>query len=62
MTQNFLGNRKANNFRQLVNELIQNYGDLGANISIKMHFLHSHLDNSPENCGGVSNEQGERSH
>ena len=62
MTQNFLGNRKANNFRQLVNELIQNYRDLGANISIKMHFLHSHLDNSPENCGDVSNEQGERSY
>ena len=27
-----------------------------------MFFLHSHLDNFPENYGGVSDEQGERFH
>ena len=31
-------------------------------MNIKMHFLHSHLDNFSENCGDVSDEQGERFH
>jgi len=31
-------------------------------MSIKVHFLHSHLDRFPENCGDVSDEQGERFH
>ena len=58
MIQNFLGNRKANNYKQLVDELIQNYGELGTNMSIKMDFFHSNLDNLPENCGDVSDAQG----
>ena len=35
--------------------------ELGANMSIKTH-LHSHLDNSLENIGDVSEELGERFH
>ncbi|KAL7630004.1 UNVERIFIED_CONTAM: hypothetical protein RMT77_019877 [Armadillidium vulgare] len=31
-------------------------------MSIKIHYLHSHLDNFPENLGDVSDEQGERFH
>ena len=31
-------------------------------MSLKMHFLHSHLDFFPENLGAVSDEQGERFH
>ena len=31
-------------------------------MSIKVHFLHSHLDESPANLGDVSDEQGERFH
>ena len=59
--QNFLVNRKARNDRRLLDELIQNYRDLGAKISIKMNFLLSHLENFPENCGEVSDEQGKNS-
>ncbi|GBP95366.1 hypothetical protein EVAR_99749_1 [Eumeta japonica] len=29
-------------------------------MSIKLHFLHSHLDRFPENLGDMSEEQGER--
>ena len=29
-------------------------------MSIKVHFLHSHLVNFPENLGAVGNKQGER--
>ena len=31
-------------------------------MSLKMHFLHSHLDFFPSNLGEVSDEQGERFH
>lgn len=31
-------------------------------MSLKIHFLHSHLDFFPENLGAVSDEQGERFH
>jgi len=31
-------------------------------MSVKLHFLFSHLDKFPENLGDVSDEQGERFH
>lgn len=31
-------------------------------MSLKVHFLHSHLDFFPENLGDVSDEHGERFH
>ena len=33
---------------------------LVCNMSLKIHFLHSHLDFFPETCGAVSDEHGER--
>ena len=33
-----------------------------ARMSLKMHFLHSHLEFFPENNGDVSDEHGERFH
>ena len=35
---------------------------MGARMSLKMHFLHSHLELFPENNGDVSDEHGERFH
>nr|CAH7733773.1 unnamed protein product [Callosobruchus chinensis] len=35
---------------------------MGCNMSLKVHFLHSHLDFFPENLGAVSDEHGERFH
>jgi hypothetical protein len=35
---------------------------LGCNMSLKMHFLFSHLDFFPLNCGAVSDEHGNRFH
>ena len=35
---------------------------LGCNMSIKMHYLFSHIDRSPENLGAMSDEQEERFH
>ena len=35
---------------------------MGCNMSLKLHFLHSHLYFFPENLGDVSDENGERFH
>jgi len=56
-----LGFRRAQNY-ELVNNLLQSYQTLGCNMSLKIHFLHSHLDFFPENCGAMSDEHGERFH
>ncbi|KAF2358194.1 hypothetical protein FHG87_011047 [Trinorchestia longiramus] len=58
----FWGNRKAENYRDIVNDLITSYKHLDCNMSLKVHFLHSHLDFFPENLGAVSDEHGERFH
>ncbi|GFV59595.1 uncharacterized protein TNCV_4259881 [Trichonephila clavipes] len=55
----FLGNKKDPNYKALAAELLQNCEILGCNMSVKVHFLHSHLDYFPENLGAVSEEQGE---
>ena len=62
VVKEFLGNRRAQNYEELVNNLLQSYHKLGCNMPLKIHFLHSHLDFFPENCGEVSDEQGERFH
>ena len=58
----FLGNFKAANFRELVQDLMDSYERLGCNISLIMHFLFSHVDFFPLNCGDVSDEHGGRFH
>jgi hypothetical protein len=55
-----LGNRRAQNYEELVNNLFQSYQKLGCNMSLNIHFLHSHLDFLPGNCDAVSDEHGER--
>jgi len=40
----FLGNRRAQNNEGLVNNLLQSNQKLGCNISLKRHFLQTHLD------------------
>ena len=62
VVKNFLGNRKAPNYREIVGELLQSYQDMGCNMSLKIHFLDSHLDFFPDNLGAVSDEHGERFH
>ena len=59
---NFLGNYRAENYRDLVEDLLRAYKLMGCNMSLKIHFLHSHLDIFPPNLGDVSDEHGERFH
>ena len=58
----FLGNHRAENYSAIVKELLASYRNLGCNMSLKIHFLDSHLDFFPENLGAVSDEHGERFH
>ena len=43
----FLGNRRADNYKDLVGELLYSYQKLGCNMSVKFHFLSSHLEFFP---------------
>lgn len=58
----FLGNNKTPNYKEIVASMVENYKKLGCNMSVKLHFLDSHVDSFPENLGAVSEEQGERFH
>jgi len=58
----FLGNTKADNYRQIIRQLLSAFKALGCNMSLKIHFLDSHVDFFPENLGAVSDEHGERFH
>ncbi|XP_076799763.1 uncharacterized protein LOC143444861 [Clavelina lepadiformis] len=56
VTQNFLGNRKAENYQELVEDMLSKLKDLGVKMSIKVHYLFSHLDRFPANLGDLSEE------
>ena len=60
VVKNFLGNNKARNYAELVNNMLTAFRTLGCNMSVKMHYLFSHMDQFPENLGSMSDEQGER--
>ena len=62
VVRNFLGNHKAANYVELVDKLLDAYRDLHCNMSLKIHFLDSHLDFFPANLGAVSDEHGEKFH
>jgi hypothetical protein len=57
---NFLGNKTSEKYVEIVEELLCSYCALGCNMSLKIHFLQSHLDLFPGNWGAVSDEHGER--
>lgn len=60
--KNFLGNKKDDNYRTLVSDMLEAFKDAGVNMSLKIHILHSHLDFLPENLGDVNDEHGEHFH
>jgi hypothetical protein len=59
---NFLGNVKAENYKELVEDLLHAYQTMGCNMSLKFHFSHSRLDFFPPNLGAMSEGHGERFH
>jgi hypothetical protein len=53
---------KDKNYKVLVKDLLNPFQSMGCNMSLKIHFLNSHLDFFLLNLGIVSNGHGERSH
>ena len=60
--KNFLRNLRAENYKELKEEMLKSLQDIGANKSIKVHFLYIHLEKYRDNCGDVSYEQREQFH
>jgi hypothetical protein len=58
--EHFVGNNRADDYKLLIDNLLQAYQNLGCNMSLKIRFVHSHLDFVPDNRGHVSDEHGER--
>ena len=57
-----LGNAKHPEYKKIIKELLIAHKALGCNMSLKIHFLHSHLDFFPPNLRAVRDEQGEQFH
>ena len=59
VVKGFLGNHKASNFKDMVEELVNAYEKMDRRMSLKLHILHSHIDEFKEdNLGDYSAEQG----
>ncbi len=58
----FLGNNKSPTYINWIQNLLDTFHKMACRMSLKIHFLHSHLDFFPKHLGAVSDEQGERFH
>ena len=60
--QQFLKVKRASNYKQLVTDMLIAFQKLGCRMGVKMHFLPSHLDYFPDNCGKFREKQGKCFH
>ena len=60
IVKGFLGNHRRAEYAIVVSKLIESYKKLGCRMSLKLHFLHSHLDLFRDNLGNVSEEHDKR--
>ena len=58
----FLGNIRAENHKELIDDMLSLYHKLGCNMFLKIHMLHFQVNFFLYNCGMVSDEHGERFH
>ena len=56
----FLGNYRAGNYKEIVNNMLGNIRILGTNVSIKVHFLYCHLNQFSGYLDDVSHGQVQR--
>jgi hypothetical protein len=61
-TSKYLGYYREQNYKNIVNHMLEKFKELGCNASLKVNFVDFHLDYFPANLGAVSEEQGERFH
>ena len=62
MVKGFLGKTIDCNYQDLVEVMVQSFQALGTRMSIKVHYLFSHLERFFESFGDVSEEHRERFH
>jgi len=62
VTTSVLGNHRADEYCDMLADLVQSCKAMGYNMSLNVHFSDSHLDFFPEKLGTVSNWQRERFH
>ena len=62
VVKNFLGNTKADNYKELLEDMLFNFKNLGVKMSIKIYYLLCHLGRFRQNLGHLSEEQRERFH
>lgn len=60
--KNFLGKHRADNYRILVADMLDAFENLDVHMSLKIHFLHHHLDYFENQLASESDEHGERFH
>ena len=60
VVKNFLENQPSAEYEKEIEELLKSFYQLGTRITVKLHFLRSHLDSFPKDCGDLSVELGER--
>ncbi|GBM60405.1 hypothetical protein AVEN_154335-1 [Araneus ventricosus] len=53
---------KAENYEDLVGDMVKCFRVIGCNMLLKLHILDSHLNFFPQNLGAISDEHGERFH
>ena len=63
VSSGFLGNTRVPDYQVCIEKLLKSsYEDMWCHMSLKIHFLHSHLNFFLPNLGAVSDEHGERFH
>lgn len=58
----FLGTHRSDHYAMHVNELMTSFETIGVHMSLKIHFLNSHLDFFEKQLATESDEHGERFH
>ena len=62
VVKQFLGNVKSSDWKKEVSRMVVSFQKLNCSMSLKLHFLDSHVEYFPDNLGEYSEEQGDRFH
>lgn len=60
--KDLLGKQRSKNYEISVSKMLNAFSKIGVNMSLKIHFLHHHLDIFSKQLATESDEQGERYH
>lgn len=60
--ENCLGIHRSENYRYFIEEMLIAFDNINVNMSLKIHFLHCHLDHFEKQLPSESDEHGERFH